>query len=133
MYNGILTYSDRLIIYQKEGELPAKRYWKGLQPYFCEYGLLYQQDNHVYLGRDVLIDKPDDVFDMGRPTVAGDTVYYERNKKGYSPATWEIWKYNMITKKNEYFITGANPFHYKDKLYYSFWTGKEYEIRWVYD
>lgn len=117
-YHGELVFS--------EGYEPVK-----IQPYRFDGGLLYQTKGNIYLNDEILFTPWDNFKVLGRPTYHNGWVFFE-TREGPAPQTWEVWKYNLETKQKVKVLNrGANPYVYKDKVFYSFLNGNAFETRWT--
>lgn len=131
-FNGELVFSDKDEIFLQSGNI-RKKIGNGRQPFLSDVGLIYhdRESHSIYLNGVSLIPLWDDYVSVGRPTVAGEWVYFETRKRP-APQGWEIWRFNFNTSKKEKVLDcGANPYVFKDKLFYSKWIRGKFETHFT--
>lgn len=125
-YNDKLYYTDG---YDKSGIV---------QNYMTDIGLFYQQDSKIYLDDDILLTHTDTShpkYQIGRPSYQDDWVYFESrgHKKYFDTGIWEVWRYNVKSKQRQKLLdNAANPYVYKDKLFFSTWLNGAFVSNWCY-
>lgn len=124
IFNDQLTFSDDYSIYKANMNDLSNRIFvcMGIQPYTLESDIVYQKYYCIYLNNKKIITPLDDYIVIGRPTIHQDWIYYEARRKP-APQGWEIWRYNLKSRKKEMVLqSGANPYVYNGKLFYSSWV-----------
>ena len=122
-YNGELYYS--------EGHKFEK-----IQPYMTDMGLLYQQDGKIYLDDDILLTHPNTShpkYQIGKPSYQDEWVYFHSrgHKKHFNTGIWEVWRYNVKSKQRQKLLdNAANPYVYKDKLFFNTWVNGAFKAKW---
>lgn len=121
-YDGELCYSDVYDVF-----IGDEKICEGIQPYAFDLGIVYQNHGSIYLNKEKIISPYEDYKVCGRPTEYNNQIYYE-TRCDIAPKGWEIWRYDIESNTNEFIIRGANPYVYKNTLYYSLWNGSEFDL-----
>ena len=88
----------------------------------------YTQDGRIWCNNKLVIESMGGYSEWTNPWVHNDVMWYEALPEGaQAPMKWEIWKYDLNTKRRKMMFPGANPCVFDGKLYYCKWKERGFE------
>ncbi len=131
IFNNKLLYSDEQNIFEQFISKKILLQEKGAQPYKFEGGLLYNHNGSIYLNKQKIICPWSGFGIVNSPFLKNNWVYFGA-RKGFFPWNWQVWCYNIKTKKKNLVLSnGANPYIYSGKLFYSKWEKGRFNVYYI--